>query len=155
MLLSVHLKVLTTTHTGETHARVRRRKEPLLSCCSSEFEHRPLLQIISKKKSYSDVQYLWKKSTTKSWPSSKANSPLLWNSLRTTVDLLELRAEVGLGGFQRPGGQQVPLLQQVDRPQGLHLQLGDAAEAPQRRRQLREVGECLRWEGERQRIEVN
>lgn len=65
------------------------------------------------------------------------------HSLWTTVDLLQLWTEVGLRGFQRPGGQQVPLLQQVDGPQGLQLQLGNAAEAPQCRRQLRQVGECL------------
>ena len=64
---------------------------------------------------------------------------LLW----TTVDLLEVGAEVGFGGFDGPGGQQVPLLQQVDWPQGLHFQLRHPTQPPECRRQLGQIREWL------------
>lgn len=69
------------------------------------------------------------------------------DSLRTAVDLLQVGAQVGLGGLQRPRGQQVPLLQQVDGPQGLHLQLWNPAQPPQGCRQLRQVGKRLQRGG--------
>lgn len=64
-------------------------------------------------------------------------------SLRTAVDLLELGAQVGFGGLEGPRGQQVLLLQQVDWPQGLHLQLRHPAQPPQGRGQLGHARERL------------
>lgn len=65
------------------------------------------------------------------------------NLLWAAVDLLQIGAEVWLRSLQGPGREQVPLLQQVDRPQGLHLQLWDAAQPTQSCRELGQVGERL------------
>ena len=64
--------------------------------------------------------------------------------LRAAVDLLQVWAEVGLWGLQRPGRKQGPFMKQVDWHQGLHLQLWHTAEPPQSRRQLGHVWEGLR-----------
>lgn len=64
---------------------------------------------------------------------------LLW----TAVDFLKVGAEVGFWSFQRSGGQQVSLLQQVDWPQGLDLQLWHTTQPAEGCGQLRETREGL------------